>query len=91
VIETAVAPPVNATATGTKLSVVVLLPSCPKPLLPQQLTAPVLSTAHVRCAPAVTETAVAATPVNASTATGTKLRVVVLLPSCPKSNTVQLD
>ena len=49
VIETAVADPtVNAaTATGTELSVVVLLPSCPSPLEPQQLTAPVFNNAHV--------------------------------------------
>ena len=48
VIETAVTPPVNAaTATGAELLMVLLLPSCPKKLLPQQLTAPVFNNAHV--------------------------------------------
>ena len=86
VIETAVADPsVNAaTATGTKLSVVLPLPSCPLKFLPQQLTAPVFNNAHVWEPPAVIETAVAPS-VNAFTATGPELEVVVPLPSCPSS------
>jgi len=76
VIETAVAPPVNApTSTGAELRVVVLLPSCPYMLSPQQLTTPVLSTAHVWYLPAVIETAVAP-PVNASTNTGAGLSLL---------------
>ena len=75
VIETAVTPPINAfTATGTELVTVVPLPSRPEPLLPQQLTAPVFNNAHVWASPAVIETAVAP-PVNAFTATGTKLSI----------------
>ena len=48
-IETAVADPSanGSTATGTELEVVLPLPSCPLPLLPQQLTAPVFNNAHV--------------------------------------------
>ena len=65
VIETAVAPTVNAaTATGAELAVVVPLPSCPSPLVPQQLTAPVFNNAHVWEPPAVIETAVADPSVN---------------------------
>ena len=76
-------PSVNAdTATGTELEVVLPLPSRPIPLQPQQLTAPVFNNAHVWEPPAVIETAVAP-PVNAATATGAELSVVVLLPSCP--------
>jgi len=44
----------RSTATGTKLSAVLLLPSCPKSLLPQQLTTPVFNTAHVWPTPAET-------------------------------------
>ena len=84
VIETAVTPPINAfTATGTELVTVVPLPSRPEPLFPQQLTAPVFNNAHVWAWPAVIETA-GTPPVNAFTATGTKLSTVVLLPSCPE-------
>ena len=84
-IEAAVAvPSANAsTATGTKLSVVLLLPSCPLKLLPQQLTAPVFNNAHVWKTPAVIETAVAP-PINGFTATGTELVTVVPLPSRPE-------
>jgi len=84
VIETAVAPSVNAdTATGAELEMVVPLPSRPSKLLPQQLTAPVFNNAHVWELPAVIETAVADPSVNAATATGTKLEVVLPLPSSP--------
>ena len=71
------------TFAGTELSSVLPLPSCPSLLLPQQLTAPVFNNAHVWKSPAVIETAVADPSVNAATATGAELSVVVLLPSCP--------
>ena len=76
-------PSVNAaTATGAELEVVVPLPSRPSLLEPQQLTAPVFNNAHVWKSPAVIETAVAP-PVNAATATGAELSVVVFVAELP--------
>ena len=71
------------TFAGTELSTVVPLPSRPSLLEPQQLTAPVFNNAHVWEPPAVIETAVADPSVNAATATGAELLVVVSLPSRP--------
>ena len=71
------------TSTGTKLLVVLPLPSCPKPLSPQHLTAPALVRAQVLALPALMAATPLASPV---TSTGTSLRLMVLpLPSCPWS------
>ena len=68
------------TKMGVKLRAVdVLIPSCPLSLVPQHMTAPVLSTAQVWSKPAETLVAVD----MPETSTGVALSVVVLLPSWP--------
>ena len=70
------------TSTGTKLLVVLPLPSCPYSLLPQHLTAPPLVMAQLWALPAL----MAVTPLfSPVTSTGTGLVVVLPLPSCPVS------
>jgi len=70
----------DATATGTELAVVELLPSWPNALSPQHTAAPADVTAHANASP----TAIDCTPVvKLVTATGTALAVVELLPSWP--------
>src|SRR3954470_11758928 len=54
------------TATGTWLSVVVVLPSWPWALAPKHMTAPVEVTAHVWSAPAETATTADESPFNAT-------------------------
>ena len=73
------APVIPVTATGVELLVMVLLPSCPTPLRPQQLTVPPLPTAHVCFPPAATAVA----PAIPVTVTGVDELVVVPLPSWP--------
>jgi len=70
------------TAVGVFLWVVVLSPRCPYVLSPQQLRAPLASSAHVCHRPAV----MAVTPLESPvTAVGVSRLAVVPSPSCPYS------
>jgi hypothetical protein len=71
--------PDPVTRTGTALPAVLLFPSWPAMLSPQQYTALVLVTAHVCLFPALTEVKVSVL----ETGTGTLLGVVLLFPNCP--------
>jgi hypothetical protein len=77
----ATTPVVSPTAfTGTALSVVVPLPSCPLPLLPQHLIPPLVLNAQEWISP----TLIAVLPLERpTTSTGIVLFVVVALPNCP--------
>ena len=79
----AIGVPAVITATGTRLCVVELFPSSPRPLPPQQYTRPAESTAHTKPTPVLTWTMVLpAMGVPAVvTATGTLLCTVELFPS----------
>jgi len=70
------------TATGSLLSVVDPLPNWPRPLCPQAKAAPSEVNAALWRRPAAM--AVASVPVGRATAMGTRLSVVVPLPSWPK-------
>ncbi len=72
------------TATGTRLCVVMLFPSWPLPLAPQQYAAPLEPAAQVWPYPAVICMMLTpdSTP-EVDTATGTRLLVVLLIPSWP--------
>ena len=75
--------PAVFTATGVFESVVLLLPSCPLPLEPQQYALP-SATAHEWYSPAVMAvTILLASGPDVFTATGTVESVVLLFPSCP--------
>ena len=82
--------PAVFTATGTRLRVVELFPSCPWLLYPQQYVAPEATT-HVDPLPeavveSVADICVTVLPLSTPavlTATGTLLCVVELFPSCP--------
>src|SRR5205823_610845 len=69
------------TSTGTLLSTVLLLPSCPAWLLPQHLTPPAVVRAHVWLPPALMALMPLLKPL---TSTGTLLPTVLPLPSWPE-------
>ena len=73
------APVRPVTATGVDVPVVVPFPNCPVLLLPQHLTAPPVTIAHVWLSPAVIDVA----PVRPVTATGVAESVVVPFPNSP--------
>src|SRR6478609_3012357 len=77
----AVAPLTPVTVTRTDEPVVVPLPSCPRWLRPQHLTAPPATNAHVWNWPA----SMAVAPLIPVTVTGTDELVLLPLPSCPYS------
>ena len=88
----AIGVPAVATATGTLLPVVELLPSWPWPPYPQQYTSPAELSAQVKFIPAliwVRVTPDRTPPVY--TATGTLLCVVELFPSSPSLSSPQQD
>src|SRR5687768_17451006 len=68
------------TSTGVVLGVLVPLPSCPKKLLPQHLTAPVPLSAQLKEDPAATATYPLASP---TTSTAEPFPTVVPSPNCP--------
>ena len=76
--------PLVFTATGTELGVVLPSPSWPKVLNPHAATVPSEHSARLWTLPAATSTTVLpeSTPL-ASTATGTRLGVLLPLPSWP--------
>jgi hypothetical protein len=73
----AATPPKAELAAGIEDCTVVPLPSSPCSFLPQQLTVPAVSRAHVWKAPAARATA----PLKPETGTGVEDRFVVPLPS----------
>ena len=77
-------PPRPTTSTGVRLPAVVPLPSWPERLRPQQLTPPAIVSAQVCQELALIATIVFPALVK-STSTGTRLLVVVPLPSWPAS------
>jgi hypothetical protein len=80
--ETDLAEVMPDTVTGTRLSTVLLLPSWPKLFTPQHRIVPLASNAQVWTPPLAIEIDVA--DVIPETVTGTRLLVVLLLPSCPE-------